>query len=238
MWTFCVIMLASASYVSKGSPSSSTPSFRMLFDLSPVGISDANTFVDNIFKDNQPPRVRESPRLYPYATIGDFIFTVPKNRITNRDLTVNMTHGEVRGLDTALRRKGDCEVPFFHDGRTVVSCDLVIQGLNITFTSLVKGDSLMASWKTIWVNVDVADSNVHFEAITPVGPGIGILRAFHIVDITLDVTYDNNLSLNKGRSEKFKEEIATKVEKELRRIFFEYKSLLPRSVELYRNPIY
>ncbi|KAH7962748.1 hypothetical protein HPB52_017775 [Rhipicephalus sanguineus] len=204
--------------------------------VSPAGISDANTFVDNVFKDNLPPLVRGSPRLFPYATIGDFIFTVPKNRITNRDLTVNVTSGEIRGLDTALQRKGDCQAPFFHNGRTVVSCNIAIQGLNITFTSMVKGDSLVATWKTIWVKVDVTDSNIQFEAITPIGPGIGILRAFHIDDITLDVTYDSNLSLNEGRREKFKEEIAAKVKKELRRIFFEYKSLLPRAVEMYRNP--
>uniref|UniRef100_A0A131YLL9 Amblyomma 40-33 family member n=1 Tax=Rhipicephalus appendiculatus TaxID=34631 RepID=A0A131YLL9_RHIAP len=236
MLRFCILILATASYVSKGSPSSGTPSIRIMFDLSPEGIIDANTFVDNVFKDNLPQLVRGSPRLYPYATIGDFIFTVPKNRITNRDLTVNMTHGEIRGLDTALQRKGDCQAPFLNNGRTVVPCTLAIQGLKITFISLVNGDSLVARWKTILVNVDVTDSNVHFEGITPLGPGIGILRAFHVEDITLDVTYDSNLSLNKGRREKFKEEISAKVKKELRRIFFEYKSLLPRAVEMYRNP--
>ncbi|KAL1425097.1 hypothetical protein MTO96_019451 [Rhipicephalus appendiculatus] len=164
------------------------------------------------------------------------MFTVPKNRITNRDLTVNMTRGEIRGLDTALQRKGDCRAPFFHNGWAVVSCNLAIQGLNITFTSLVTGDSLVTAWKTICVNVDVTDSNIQFEAIAPSGPLNGILRAFHIEDITLDVTYDSNLSLNKGRREKFKEEISAKVKKELRRIFFEYKSLLPRAFEMYRNP--
>ncbi|KAL1425095.1 hypothetical protein MTO96_019450 [Rhipicephalus appendiculatus] len=129
--------------------------------------------LDTIFNENVPLVVKDSPRLFPYATIGDFSFTVPKNRFTNRDLTVNMTHGEVRGLDTALQRKEDCREPLFRDGQTVVSCSLAINGLNITFIAQVKGDSLISSWKTIWVNVAVKDSVTHFEAATPTGPGIG-----------------------------------------------------------------
>ncbi|KAL1425105.1 hypothetical protein MTO96_019456 [Rhipicephalus appendiculatus] len=184
MLKLCILVLATASYVSS------------------AGVSDANTFVDTIFREKMPFLVKGSPRLFPYATIADFKFKVYKNQITNRDLKVNMTRGEIRGLDTALQRLGDCQAPFLRDGQTVVVCNLAVQGLNITFTSLAKGDTLVAIWKTIWVNVG------------------------------LDVTYDSNLSLNEGRREKFKEEIVVRVKDELRHIFYnDYKDLLRRAVE-------
>ncbi|KAH6938643.1 hypothetical protein HPB50_011223 [Hyalomma asiaticum] len=199
--------------------------------VSPAGVSDANTFVDTVFREKMPLLVKGSPRLFPYATIPDFKFKVYKNQITNRDLKVNMTRGEIRGLDTALQRLGDCPAPFLRDGQIVVACNLAVQGLNITFTSLAKGDTLIAIWKTIWVNVAVRDTMAHFEASAPIGQG-GSLRTFLIEDIRLDVTYDSDLSLNEGRRLKFQEEIMVRVKDELRQIFYnDYKDLLRRAVE-------
>ncbi|XP_070392797.1 salivary anticoagulant protein P23-like [Dermacentor albipictus] len=142
-----------------------------------------------------------------------------------------MTRGEIRGLDTALQKLGHCPAPFLRDGETVVFCNLAVQGLNITFTALAKGDTLVAIWKTIWVNVAVKDTMAQFEASAPNGRD-GTLRTFLIEDIRLDVTYDSDLSLNSARSQKFKEEIAARVKDELRHIFYnDYKDLLRRAVE-------
>ncbi|KAL3243715.1 hypothetical protein MRX96_020102 [Rhipicephalus microplus] len=106
-----------------------------------------------------------------------------------------------------------------------------LKGLNITFTSLAKGDTLIAIWKTIWVNVGVRDTMAQFEASAPINQG-GTLRTFLLDDIKLDVTYDSDLSLNEGRREKFKEEIIVRVKDELRHIFYnDYKDLLRRAVE-------
>uniref|UniRef100_L7MBM3 Putative amblyomma 40-33 family member n=1 Tax=Rhipicephalus pulchellus TaxID=72859 RepID=L7MBM3_RHIPC len=218
MLTFCLLVLATVSHVSSSR------------------VSDANAFVDTIFREHVPPRVRESRRLYPYATIGDFSFKVHKNRFTDRDLTVNMMHGEVRGLDTALQRRGDCRAPFFRGGLSVVVCNLTMQGLNITFTSMANRDPRIDSWKTIWVNVNVTDSIVHLEAKAPAGGGHGDLRAFVIKDMRLDVTYDSELSLNTGISEKFKEEISAKVKEGLRPIFSEYMSIVGRAVRYAHVP--
>ncbi|XP_037562578.1 uncharacterized protein LOC119441967 isoform X2 [Dermacentor silvarum] len=213
MLKVCILVLATASYASA------------------AGVSDANTFVDQVFREKMPFLVKGSPRLFPYATIGDFRFKVYKTQITNRDLKVNMTRGEIRGLDTALQRLGDCQAPFLRDGQTVVFCNLAMQGLNITFTSLAKGDTLVAIWKTIWVNVAVKDTMAQFEASAPIGRD-GTLRTFLIEDIRLDVTYDSDLSLNSARSQKFKEEVAARVKDELRHIFYnDYKDLLRRAVE-------
>ncbi|KAL1474300.1 hypothetical protein MTO96_038082 [Rhipicephalus appendiculatus] len=94
-----------------------------------------------------------------------------------------------------------------------------------------KGDTLVAIWKTIWVNVGVRDTMAQFEASAPINQG-GTLRTFLLEDIKLDVTYDSNLSLNEGRREKFKEEIVVRVKDELRHIFYnDYKDLLRRAVE-------
>nr|XP_037268411.1 uncharacterized protein LOC119159685 [Rhipicephalus microplus] len=213
MLKLCILVLATVSYVSS------------------AGVGDANTFVDTIFREKMPFLVKGSPRLFPFATIADFKFKVYKNQITNRDLKVNMTRGEIRGLDNALQRLGDCQAPFLRDGQTVVVCNLAVQGLNITFTSLAKGDTLIAIWKTIWVNVGVRDTMAQFEASAPINQG-GTLRTFLLEDIKLDVTYDSDLSLNEGRREKFKEEIIVRVKDELRHIFYnDYKDLLRRAVE-------
>lgn len=84
----------------------------------------------------------------------------------------------------------------------------------------VEGDSLTASWKTIWVNVALADNVTQFEAVTPTGPVTGSHCRLHTRNITFDVTYDRNLSLNKRLREMFKKEIAAKVTKELVPICF------------------
>lgn len=208
MLTFCVLVLATANYAFSSR------------------VSDANAFVDTIFKEKVPPLVRESRQLYPYATLGDFSFKLHKDRFTNRELMVNMTHGKVRGLDDALQREGDCRAPFFRGGLSVIVCNLTMRGLNIAFTSLVTRDPQFASWNNVWVSVDVTDSIVHLEAKAPVGEGYGEVRAFVIKDMQLDVTYDSNLSLNPESSEKFKEKISAKVKEELRKIFTQYVSLV------------
>lgn len=213
MLFFTVVALAVVSYASSAS------------------VSDANTFVDAVFRDKMPLLVKGSARMFPYASIPDFRFKVFKNGLTNRDLKVNMTRGEIRGLDEALYRAGDCQAPFLRDGQTVITCSLGFRGLNTSFVALAKGDTLVAIWKTIWVNVLVRDSVAQFEANAPVGRD-GTLRTFLVDNLKFDTTYDSELSLNEGRRQKFKEEIERKVRDELMHIFYnEYKDQLRRAVE-------
>ncbi|KAL3243716.1 hypothetical protein MRX96_020103 [Rhipicephalus microplus] len=160
-------------------------------------------------------RRTKSPQLYPYATIEDFSFKVPNNRITNRELKVKMTRGEVRGLETALQRFGDCQVPLLRDEQTVIVCNLTMQGVNVTFSSLVDGDSLFSGWKTIWVELWVRNLTGTYSSTSRMTA---------------------NLSLNKGRLEKFKHEIKAKVKKELYPMYSEYVSLLRRAVSLSAYP--
>ncbi|KAL1425103.1 hypothetical protein MTO96_019455 [Rhipicephalus appendiculatus] len=169
MLKFCLLVLATASCVSS------------------VDVNDANALIDSILKEKVPLLVKESPQLYPYATIEDFSFKVPNNRITNRELRVKMTRGEVRGLDTALQRLGDCQAPFSHDGQDVIVCNLTMQGVNVTFSSLANGDSLFAGWKTIWVTVAVTDGLTRIKARFTVGQKGGTLGAELIRDLQLDV---------------------------------------------------
>uniref|UniRef100_A0A131YZS5 Amblyomma 40-33 family member n=1 Tax=Rhipicephalus appendiculatus TaxID=34631 RepID=A0A131YZS5_RHIAP len=105
-----------------------------------------------------------------------------------------------------------------------------MQGVNVTFSSLANGDSLFAGWKTIWVTVAVTDGLTRIEAKFTVGQRGGTVGAELIRDLQLDVTYDSNLSLNKGRRDKFKKEIQAKVKKELYPMYSEYVSLLRRAV--------
>lgn len=213
MLLFTVVVLAIVSYASSAS------------------VSDANTFVDAVFRDKMPLLVKGSARMFPYASIPDFRFKVFKNALTNRDLKVNMTRGEIRGLDEALYRAGDCQAPFLRDGQTVITCRLAFRGLNTTFVALAKGDTLVAIWKTIWVNVLVRDTLAQFEANAPVGRD-GTLRTFQVDDFKFDTTYNSDLSLNEGRREKFKEEIERRVREELMHLLYnDYKDQLRRAVE-------
>nr|XP_050044073.2 uncharacterized protein LOC126541364 [Dermacentor andersoni] len=210
MLKFCILLLASVSCVSS------------------TGVIDANTYVDTILREKMPLLVRGSPQL---AVIGDFSFKVSRDRTINRDMEVNMTRGTIDRLDNALQRLSDCQAPEDYEGQTIIYCYLTVQGLNVTFTALVKDDPLVAAWTIAWVNVAVRNTTAHFEASAPPG-GDGTLRTFLIHDIRLDVTYDSNLSLNVHRSWKFKEEINDRVKKELMDIFqYDYKDLLSRAVE-------
>ncbi|KAL3243718.1 hypothetical protein MRX96_020105 [Rhipicephalus microplus] len=186
MLTFCVLVLATANYAFSSR------------------VSDANAFVDTIFKEKVPPLVRESRQLYPYATLGDFSFKLHKDRFTNRE-----PDGE-------------------HD---------TWQGLNIAFTSLVTRDPQFASWNNVWVSVDVTDSIVHLEAKAPVGEGYGEVRAFVIKDMQLDVTYDSNLSLNPGNSEKFKEENLGQSQGRATENFHPICVTCPPSFQIYSRPL-
>ncbi|KAH7966638.1 hypothetical protein HPB49_018160 [Dermacentor silvarum] len=208
MLIFCVVVMASLSYASSGA------------------IRDANIFVDTIFQEKMPLLVKESPRLFPYATIEDFSFKVSKNGRTNRDLEVNMTRGEIHGLDHAVQRQGDCRAPDYYSENVTIFCSLTLQGLNVTFTALAQGDTLSAIRKTIWVNVAVRRTAAFFEA-SPYTGRDATLFTFHIGSFQLSVAYGHSLILNEGRSQKFKEEISARVKKELMSIFtLEYKDLL------------
>ncbi|KAK8777600.1 hypothetical protein V5799_029055 [Amblyomma americanum] len=178
-----------------------------------------------------PLLVKGSPRLFPYATIPNFNFKVFKTSLTNRDLTVKMTRGEIRGFENALQRAEDCQSSSLEDEQTLISCNLAVRGLNTTFTAQTQGDSLLGTRKTIWVDVTVRDTVAHFEASAPAG-GKGTLRSFVIDHILLDVQYSRYLSLNEGRRQKFMEEIADRVKDELRRIFLnDYNKVLRRAVK-------
>lgn len=213
MLKLCIFFLAAASYALSAS------------------VRDANIYVDVIFHDKMPQLVRTSERLFPYAVIPDFRFKVYKNGLTNRDLKVNMTHGEIHGLETALRRAGDCQAPYLRDGQTIIGCNLMVEGVNTTFVALAKGDTLVAIWKQIWVNVVVRDTVAQFEVTAPPNRD-GTLATFLLGDIKFHTTYDSDLSLNEGRRNSFKHEIETRVKEELRQIFYNhYKDLLRRAVE-------
>lgn len=218
MLKFCVVILTSLSYASSGP------------------IRDANIFVDTIFQEKMPLFVKESPRLFPYATIEDFSFKVSKNGRTNRDLEVDMTRGEIHGLDHAVQRQGDCRALDYYSENVTIFCSLTLQGLNVTFTALAKGDTLLDIQKTIWVNVAVRRTAAFFEASTYTGRDATVFT-FHIGSFQLSVTYGRSLILNEGRSQKFKEEISARVKEELMSIFnSEYKDLLSRAVESVRFP--
>uniref|UniRef100_A0A090X886 Putative salivary secreted protein n=1 Tax=Ixodes ricinus TaxID=34613 RepID=A0A090X886_IXORI len=79
-------------------------------------VNEANNFVDTVLNEKLRHNVLLSRSLFPFVQIPVFSFVVPNNATTNRDLDVEMTEGLIRGLDTALRRMGDCQSRDATDG--------------------------------------------------------------------------------------------------------------------------
>uniref|UniRef100_A0A023GA77 Putative tpa exp: secreted protein n=1 Tax=Amblyomma triste TaxID=251400 RepID=A0A023GA77_AMBTT len=195
-----------------------------------VSVSDVNTFVDAVIREKLPLFLKESSRLFPHATIVDFSFQLPKKTPTDRDLEVNMTHGEIHGFDTVLHREQDCESST-RPGAIIIFCNLTLRGLNITFTTLARDDTLGATWNTIGVHSTLQNTIAYFEASAPVGHN-GNLRMFRVQEIQLDVDYGSELNLNEDQRQTFKDEVKRVVNGLLRDIFFnDYNDALRLAVE-------
>uniref|UniRef100_A0A0K8R7U8 Putative cytotoxin-like protein n=1 Tax=Ixodes ricinus TaxID=34613 RepID=A0A0K8R7U8_IXORI len=193
-------------------------------------VIEANNFVDTVLQERLPLVVRQSPSLFPAAHIPVFSFVVPHNAITNRDLDVNMTEGMIHGLDTALRRMGDCQSRDVKDGFPSIQCTLDLNEVNTTFLALTRGDNVVRSLKHIWVHAVTVDSIARLE-ITGSQTRVASLRAFDVQNLHFVTTYDRELHLNTDRSRQFKEHVELKVKEALQDIMQnEIKVLLSRSV--------
>uniref|UniRef100_V5H8W5 Putative conserved secreted protein n=1 Tax=Ixodes ricinus TaxID=34613 RepID=V5H8W5_IXORI len=180
-------------------------------------VIEANNFVDTVLQERLPLVVRQSPSLFPAAHIPVFNFLVPSNAITNRDLDVNMTEGMIHGLDTALRRMGDCQSRDVKDGFPSILCTLDLNEVNTTFLALTRGDNVVRSLKHIWVHAVTVDSIARLE-ITGSQTRVASLRAFDVQNLHFVTTYDRELHLNTDRSRQFKEHVELKVKEALQDI--------------------
>ncbi|CAN7950116.1 unnamed protein product, partial [Ixodes pacificus] len=155
---------------------------------------------------------------------------VPNNASANRDLEVEMTEGLIHGLETALRRSGDCQSRDVTDGFPSILCTLDFSNVNTTFLALTRGDNVVRSLKHIWVHVFTVDSIARLE-ITGSQTRAASLRAFDVQNVQFITTYDRELHLNTDRSRQFKEHVELKVKEALQDILQnEIKVLLSRSV--------
>ncbi|CAN8011135.1 unnamed protein product [Ixodes pacificus] len=139
--------------------------------------------------------------------MGKKLCGIKKTGLGIRDLKVNLTEGAVRGLDTLVRRVGDCNRP--------------IQ---------TKGDNVLSTRKTIWVHVAVRNTTARFEATANPGKD-GSVRTFLVEQITLSASYDSNLDLNIERSRAFRSEVRNYTNAELYKILYgSYLTVLNQAV--------
>ncbi|CAN8025403.1 unnamed protein product [Ixodes persulcatus] len=193
-------------------------------------VNEANNFVDTVLNERLQRAVRLSGSLFPFAPIPVFNFVVPNNATTNRDLDVEMTEGLIHGLDTALRRMGDCQSRNVNDGFPSILCTLDFSGVNTTFLALTTGDDVAGELKLAWVHVVTVDSIARLE-ITGSETRVASLQAFDVQNLQLITTYNRDLHLNTDRSRQFKEHVELKVKEALQDILKnELKVLLSRSV--------
>lgn len=193
-------------------------------------VQDANHFVDTVLNDRLPPLVRASLTLFPVVRIPFFNFDVAKNAPTNRNLHSNLTEGAIRGLDTVVKRMGECLAPAFKDGIPTITCTLDLNGINTTFLAFTRGDNLLSSLKEIWVNTVTVDSVARFEA-TGVRGRESVLRTFEVPHLHFATSYNSELHLNTERQRQFKNHIEAKVKETLQETLYgEYRLLLTRAV--------
>ncbi|KAK8779347.1 hypothetical protein V5799_019322 [Amblyomma americanum] len=193
-------------------------------------VMDSNVFMDSVLQQKMPSLVRGNTKLYPFAPIPDFHFKIKSTGLLNRDLKVNITEGAVRHLDTAPHRIGNCKPPVLVGGKTVVSCDLDLKGVNTTFVAKTKGDNLVGTVKSIWVQVNATRALADFEAAALPGKDASV-ETFRIRELELKTKYDKALSLSDDRKKDFRKEIEKKVQTTLYEIIYnEYKRVLERAV--------
>uniref|UniRef100_A0A0K8RFJ0 Putative salivary protein antigen p23 n=1 Tax=Ixodes ricinus TaxID=34613 RepID=A0A0K8RFJ0_IXORI len=195
-----------------------------------VTVTDSNVFVDTVLSQRVPAIIRTTPSLYPAAQIPFHNFKIKKTGLGIRDLKVNLTEGAVRGLDTLVRRVGDCNRPIQVAGNTSITCTLDLSGLNVTYTAQTKGDNVLSTRKTIWVHVAVRNTTARFEATANPGKD-GSVRTFLVEQITLSASYDSNLDLNQERSRAFRSEVRNYTNAELYKILYgSYLTVLNQAV--------
>uniref|UniRef100_A0A023GA00 Putative secreted protein n=1 Tax=Amblyomma triste TaxID=251400 RepID=A0A023GA00_AMBTT len=205
--------------------------FAVLSCVSAGTVPEANHYMDLVLEQHLPPLVRGSSALYPGARIPDFHFKILKTGITNRDLKANITEGLVHGFDEGVHRLGNCEPPMLIEGNTTVSCVLNMTGIGATLTATTKGDTLVGTIKTIWVNVTLKKETVLRVGITALPGRTATLQTFFMEKLKLKTKYDSHLSLNDEREDQFEEHIEEKVRDILiSTIYNPYKDAFARAV--------
>lgn len=199
--------------------------------VSASSVSDANHFLDTVLGEKVPALIEDYQSLYPFATTLPSYFEIPStNILTNRALQVDVSHGEYRGFHDAVKRLGDCQAPVLRDGKTSIKCTLDFAGMTANYTTMTKGDNLLATQKTIWVRAVVVDTTGQFEAVAEPGRN-GSLQTFQIDNLKLQVTNDDNLKLNQRRQREFTRYFEEIVRIRLLDFFYDnYRRVLARAV--------
>ncbi|XP_037562574.1 uncharacterized protein LOC119441965 [Dermacentor silvarum] len=207
--------------------------FAVIASASASTVQDSNAYMDLVLEQHLPRLVLGNHELYPGARIPDFHFKILKTGITNRDLKANISDGWIHGFDTGVHRLGNCEQPILLSGNTTVNCVLNMTGIGATLTATTKGDSLVGTIKTIWVNVTLKKETVLRVAVTAQHPKPASLMTFFMERLKLKTKYDDNLSLNDDREEQFEELIEEKVRDILiSAIYNPYKAMFETAVQM------
>lgn len=194
-------------------------------------VRDSNRFLDVLLEDKVPMNLREYRTIYPTANVPEFKFKIPSTGVTNREVSVKVKPGTIRGFDTGVRRTGECHPPVLIEGNVTIACLIDFGGINASFKTEVKGDTIVRKEKTVYVNVTVVDTVARFEATAMPGRP-GSLRTFYIEHINLHTVPDKKLNLNTERQRKFSQEIEEVLQSTIYNLLYtEYKTALERAIE-------
>lgn len=192
-------------------------------------VNQANEFMDVVLLQRMPVLIRETPGLFPSAPLPPYYFKVHKTSITNRDLKVNVTRGEIKYFDTAVHRVGDC-IPALVAGNTSVTCTIRFDEILAKLVTVTKGDNLLGIVKTVDVDALVYNTTGRLE-VTAAPNRPGFVRTLFVETVNIGVRPGDNLDLNEVRMSNFKSHIANFVREEFyMNVYGNYQTLLNHAV--------
>ncbi|KAH7966636.1 hypothetical protein HPB49_018158 [Dermacentor silvarum] len=154
---------------------------------------------------------------------------VHKTSITNRDLKVNVTRGEIKYFDTAVHRVGDC-IPALVAGNTSVTCTIRFDEILAKLVTVTKGDNLLGIVKSVDVDALVYNTTGRLE-VTAAPNRPGFVRTLFVETVNIGVRPGANLDLNEVRMSNFKSHIANFVREEFyMNVYGNYQTLLNHAV--------
>ncbi|KAK8773998.1 hypothetical protein V5799_011467, partial [Amblyomma americanum] len=171
---------------------------------------DSNSFLDVVLSDRLPAEVRRG-NLEP-APIPNFIISVKKTFVTNRDFWAEFSSGLVYGL-SSVHRRGNCGAPVFEGVNSTLSCHVALDGVRVSYLVRAKGHKILGSTT---YNVDgILENTNFFVQVTSARSHPAIMKTISLQSLGLRISESKKLGLNKERQKKYHEAIRSNVQSQL-----------------------
>lgn len=119
--------------------------------------------------------------------ISPFMIRLENFRFFKADLG----EGIMRGLSTALHRRGDCGRSMWHGANLTSECYLALEGLRVTFNGTARGLDELDSRTEFKLDVEVLDTTVFVELTGLPGELVSMKSQRHLSQVFPDLRIHN-----------------------------------------------